>query len=165
MALITCPECNHSVSSAAFTCPSCGYPLKPPPIARKSSGWWWALGCLLIIPVVAYIGLMAAIAIPSFMKARDTAQRNACINNMRQLDAAKEQAALEHSYREGDTIPEKEIDRFLKNGFGGLQCPGGGKYTIHSVGQEPECSIHGKLSEASTRRPMPAGRTGRSGTL
>lgn len=48
-----------------------------------------------IMIVVAIIGLLAAIAIPSFMRARTTSQKNACINNLRQIEAAKDQYALE----------------------------------------------------------------------
>lgn len=49
-----------------------------------------------IMIVVAIIGLLAAIAIPSFMRARTTSQQNACINNLRQIEAAKDQFALEN---------------------------------------------------------------------
>jgi hypothetical protein len=45
--------------------------------------------------VVAIIGLLAAIAIPNFVKARTTSQQNACINNLRLIDASKQQWALE----------------------------------------------------------------------
>ena len=48
-----------------------------------------------IMIVVAIIGLLAAIAIPNFVKARSTSQMNACINNLRQIDGAKQQWALE----------------------------------------------------------------------
>src|SRR5208282_4862712 len=48
-----------------------------------------------IMIVVAIIGLLAAIAIPNFVKARTTSQQNACINNLRLIDAAKQQWALE----------------------------------------------------------------------
>jgi prepilin-type N-terminal cleavage/methylation domain-containing protein len=49
-----------------------------------------------IMIVVAIIGLLAAIAIPNFIRARQTSQTNACINNLRQIDAAKQQWALEN---------------------------------------------------------------------
>ena len=49
-----------------------------------------------IMIVVAIIGLLAAIAIPSFMRARTTSQKNACINNLRQIEAGKDQSALEN---------------------------------------------------------------------
>ena len=43
-----------------------------------------------IMIVVAIIGLLAAIAIPNFVKARGSAQKNACIRNLREIDGAKE---------------------------------------------------------------------------
>jgi prepilin-type N-terminal cleavage/methylation domain-containing protein len=48
-----------------------------------------------IMIVVAIIGLLAAIAVPSFMRARTRSQQNACINNLRQIDGAKEEYAME----------------------------------------------------------------------
>jgi prepilin-type N-terminal cleavage/methylation domain-containing protein len=47
-----------------------------------------------IMIVVAIIGLLAAIAIPSFMKSRLASRTSTCINNLRQLDGAKEQCAM-----------------------------------------------------------------------
>jgi competence protein ComGC len=110
------------------------------------------LGYVQIGFMVIMIPLLAAIAIPSFVKARDTAQSNACINNMRMLDSAKEQAAMVHNYRDGATVPENEVSEYLKNGFSGLVCPKGGRYTINPLGQDPACSEHGTLSEATNRR-------------
>ncbi len=62
-----------------------------------------------IMIVVAIIGLLAAIAIPNFVKARATSQANACINNLRQIDAAANQCALENKsdHRSGHHLPER----------------------------------------------------------
>ena len=57
-----------------------------------------------IMIVVAIIGLLAAIAIPNFVKARATSQANACINNLRQIDAAANQFALEQHKTTGAAI-------------------------------------------------------------
>src|ERR1700689_596398 len=57
-----------------------------------------------IMIVVAIIGLLAAIAIPNFVKARATSQANACINNLRQLDAAVNQYAIEKGLATGATF-------------------------------------------------------------
>lgn len=61
-------------------CPACGTSVSVP---EKKTGLWWGIGCLiaaLAIPfIVAVIGLLAAIAIPAFVKARDTSQRHACV--------------------------------------------------------------------------------------
>lgn len=63
-----------------------------------------------IMIVVAIIGLLAAIAIPSFMRARLTSQQNACINNLRQIEAAKDQFALENGLTNGAPIPASGVD-------------------------------------------------------
>src|SRR5678816_3838454 len=57
-----------------------------------------------IMIVVAIIGLLAAIAIPNFVRARSASQANACINNMRQIDGAIQQSALELGLATGATV-------------------------------------------------------------
>ena len=142
-------------------CPSCGTAINLP---EKKTGLWWGIGCLVaavaMFMIVSVVGLLAAIAIPSFVKARDVSQRNACVNNMRQIDGAKEQAAMQHNYKPGDGVSEQEVSPYIRNGFGGLVCPRGGHYTINAVGEEPACSVHGSMSAAMQatrmRRPPPA---------
>src|SRR5258708_21960218 len=56
-----------------------------------------------IMIVVAIIGLLAAIAIPNFVKARAISQKNACIANMKQVEGAKATWALEMKKNNGDT--------------------------------------------------------------
>jgi len=159
MSLITCPECAKSVSSEAAACPACGHPIKSQPVPAKKTGFWWGLGCLLAVPavliVVAIIGLLAAIAIPSFMRARETSQLNGCVNNMMMIQVAKGKVALAHQYPEGANISESELSQFLKRDFAGLICAKGGRYKVNSVGQDPSCSLHGRLSEASKKRIIP----------
>ena len=160
MALITCPECKHSVSDQAPACPSCGYPIKPVPARGKKTGLWWGLGCLLAVPavlmIIAVVGMLAAIAIPSFVKARSNAQAHACSSNLKQIDAAKNVVVLEHNLREGVNVPEPDLSKFLKNGLDGLVCPGQGQYKINPVGQDPACTVHGKLSEIDPDKVTPA---------
>ena len=85
-----------------------------------------------IMIVVAIIGLLAAIAVPNFVKARNTAQSNACINNMRQIDSAIQQWALENR-KADDADPSAataEIAKWIKGDQLPL-CPSGNKsYTI-----------------------------------
>jgi prepilin-type N-terminal cleavage/methylation domain-containing protein len=98
-----------------------------------------------IMIVVAIIGLLAAIAIPNFVKARTTAQKNACINNLRQIDGAKEQWALEKKVSAGtalDATKEGEVDAYIK-GSKRPTCPAGGTYSYNAVDTSPACSIPG----------------------
>jgi len=67
-----------------------------------------------IMVVVSIIGLLAAIAIPSFLKSRDTAQLNAIFNNLRTIEAAKDQWALENKKGTGDTTNLTTISDYLK---------------------------------------------------
>jgi prepilin-type N-terminal cleavage/methylation domain-containing protein len=96
-----------------------------------------------IMIVVAIIGLLAAIAIPNFVKARTTAQKNACINNLRQIDGAKEQWALENKKKSGDTVAaadETEINKYIKGNARPI-CPAGGSYTYGNVDSNPTCDV------------------------
>lgn len=103
-------------------------------------------GANLLI-TVAVIGLLAAIAIPSFVKARETSQLNACVNNMRIIDSAKEQWAMKSRKMEGDTVNVQGVNQYSKEG-GAPTCPGGGQYEYNRIGESPECSVHGTLSDA-----------------
>jgi len=97
-----------------------------------------------IMIVVAIIGLLAAIAIPNFVKARATAQANACINNLRQIDAAANQFALEKGKTSGSTITlGTDLTPYIKlNTAGSIPgCPAGGTYTEATVGTSPTCSL------------------------
>jgi prepilin-type N-terminal cleavage/methylation domain-containing protein len=99
-----------------------------------------------IMIVVAIIGLLAAIAIPNFVRARTTSQMNACINNLRQIDGAKQQWALEQKQLPTATPDATDIQPYLGRGNNGNLpiCPSGGttfadSYTVNDVATSPEC--------------------------
>jgi len=97
-----------------------------------------------IMIVVAIIGLLAAIAIPNFVKARATSQANACINNLRQIDAAANQFALEKGKTTGASITlTTDLTPYIKlNSANSLPaCPAGGTYAITAVGTNPTCTL------------------------
>src|SRR5713101_3885223 len=86
-----------------------------------------------IMIVVAIIGLLAAIAIPNFVKARTSSQKSACIANLKQIDGAKATWALENKKNNSDTPLTTDL-------FGATlyirdqpSCPGGGVYTLNPV--------------------------------
>src|ERR1041385_8728027 len=94
-----------------------------------------------IMIVVAIIGLLAAIAIPNFIKARTTSQMNACINNLRQIDGAIQQWALENNKVTSASVAYTDISLYLKNS---VICPSGGttfanSYSISDVQTKPTC--------------------------
>jgi competence protein ComGC len=102
---------------------------------------------MVILPAVAVVGALAAIAIPNFVKARTTSQQNACINNLRLFDAAKQQWALENRKQSTDTPTMKDLQIYIGQGQDSKLpvCPAGGEYTIGTVGEKPTCSIPGHV--------------------
>jgi len=94
----------------------------------------------VLLPAVAVPAMLAAIAIPNFVKARATSQENACINNLRQIDAAKQQWALEKSKTATDIPTKEDLLPYMRRW---PVCPAGGTYTIGPVGEKPTCSIPG----------------------
>ena len=95
-----------------------------------------------IMIVVAIIGLLAAIAIPSFQKSRDATRKNSCINNLRQIDSAKEQWALETNASDTATPGSTDITPYIKGGAMPT-CPSAGTYTISAMGTDPSCDVAG----------------------
>jgi hypothetical protein len=100
---------------------------------------------MLVIPVAAVAGAVAAIAIPNFVKARTVSQQNTCINHLRLIDAAKQQWALENRKQSADTPTMKDLQPYLGQGQDGKLpvCPGGGTYKVGAVGEKPTCTIAG----------------------
>jgi prepilin-type N-terminal cleavage/methylation domain-containing protein len=102
-----------------------------------------------IMIVVAIIGLLAAIAIPNFVRARTTSQQNACINNLRLIDSSKQQWALEHNGSNSSTPAGTDIQPYLgRTSSGELPyCPADPSqafttsYTVQNVGTKPTCLI------------------------
>jgi prepilin-type N-terminal cleavage/methylation domain-containing protein len=104
-----------------------------------------------IMIVVAIIGLLAAIAIPNFVRARTTSQQNACINNLRIIDAAKGSWALEQHKQSTDTPADTDLQPYVGRSSGGElpACPNDStqnfdnSYSANNVGTKPVCLILG----------------------
>jgi prepilin-type N-terminal cleavage/methylation domain-containing protein len=101
-----------------------------------------------IMIVVAIIGLLAAIAVPNFVKARTTTQTDACYNNLRQIDGAAQTYALENNKQPNSGYLLTDIQVYLKlDSSGNLPaCPAGGSYGPGlTFGVPPSCTVHGHL--------------------
>jgi len=70
-----------------------------------------------IMIVVAIIGLLAALAIPGFVKARKQSQGRRILNDARQMDAAIDQWALEYGRKDGDTVVTASAATYLKTAW------------------------------------------------
>ena len=95
--------------------------------------------------------VLAVIILPYFYRPRPTSAANACINNLRQIDAAANQFALEHGKTSGEAIHfPNDLTPYIKlNSAGKIPpCPKGGLYYISKVGEIPICSFGNTVTPA-----------------
>ena len=95
--------------------------------------------------VVGLVGLLAAIAVPSMVRARTQSQTQACINNLRQIDDATQQWALNNLQAADAAVSFPDIQPYLK---GGIVCPSAGtgttfanSYTLTTASNKPACNL------------------------
>jgi prepilin-type N-terminal cleavage/methylation domain-containing protein len=94
-----------------------------------------------IMIVVLIIGILMAIAVPNFIQARQSSRKSSCIANLKQMDAGKEQYAMDAKLDSGATVSWANLTpTYMKSQ---PTCPSGGTYTINTVGANPTCSITG----------------------
>ncbi len=114
---------------------------------RKTQSGGFTLVEIMI--VIAIIGMLAAVAIPNFVKAREKAQTTACISNLQQLEGAINTWALSNKKGSGDAVT---MDDIKNSGFIRLDasgnipgCPGGGTYSVTTVDANPTCTMPGHV--------------------
>ena len=105
---------------------------------------------MTLVEILLVSGIMAmliAIAVPNIIAMKERVCRNTCIDNLRQIKAAKEQWALDHSKDYSDTPAAADLNIYIKDGTAGLICPGDASagfdtsYTIKNIGSDPECIV------------------------
>jgi len=94
-----------------------------------------------IMIVVAIIGVLAAVAIPSFKRAIEEARTKACALNRKNIDGAKLQWSVEHKQPLTATPTEEDLfgrDAYIEHK---PDCPAGGAYTLNAVEAKCTCSV------------------------
>jgi prepilin-type N-terminal cleavage/methylation domain-containing protein len=96
--------------------------------------------------VVGILGLLTAVAVPNFVKARETSQKNSCLANLKQIEAAISVWGIEQNHTTGDPIIGAEL--FGANNYIRAlpKCPGDNQaYTLSKVGDNPQVKCTGGL--------------------
>ena len=96
-----------------------------------------------IMIVVLIIGILLAIAVPNFIRAREGSRTKSCIANLKHIDSAKEQWAMDNKKSDGDAVTAGAL--WAAGGYIKSQpaCPSGGTYVVGNIGTNPTCSIAG----------------------
>ncbi len=109
---------------------------------KSTSGGHDYITAMFMVPV----GMVAGMTLPAFIQARTRAQEVSCINNLRMLDAAKEQWAMLHGKVNGEEPDPGGVFEYIRGGMM-PQCPQGGVYSLNPIGTSPQCSIHGSFDD------------------
>lgn len=98
-----------------------------------------------IMIVVLIIGILLAIAVPNFVRARESSRRKACIANLKQIESAKQQWAMDLKKVSTDTPNFTDLVGSGKyiSGTTNPACPSNGTYTIGNIDTLAACSLGG----------------------
>ncbi len=94
-----------------------------------------------VMIVVMITGILISIAVPNFIRARDTSRVKACISNLKKLDGAKEQFAMDTAKGTGDAVVMGDlVPAYIRET---PACPANGSYTVGAIGTSPDCDAAG----------------------
>lgn len=95
-----------------------------------------------IMIVVAIIALLASIAVPNFLRSRKRSQATQIVEDLRQIDSAMDQYAIENNKKSGDSVAWADVQRYIKTGTRLYTSTGkdviGNDFTITSVDSAPK---------------------------
>jgi prepilin-type N-terminal cleavage/methylation domain-containing protein len=93
--------------------------------------------------VVAIFGILIGLAVPNFIKARTRARQQLCIENLSQIESAKQIWGVEQAKKDGDIPTEAQLvgpTLYIKIK---PVCPGSGVYSLNAIGANATCTTEG----------------------
>ncbi len=103
---------------------------------RKRKGGFTLIEIMIVVLIIA---VLLAIAIPNFLRARESSRAKSCQGNLRQIETAKEQWAMDTKAASTATPTEANLAPDYVKSYPG--CPSNGSYTIGNMSTRPTCSI------------------------
>ena len=102
---------------------------------KLGCGFWLVLSLFMAL----LLGLIGLIAPPYFVVAHRVPLKSGCITNLKNIDGAVRQWALENKKQETDTVTTTDILAFLKGSVLPI-CSSGGRYSVSTVSAVPTCT-------------------------
>jgi prepilin-type N-terminal cleavage/methylation domain-containing protein len=96
----------------------------------------WGFTLMELMIVVSIIALLAIMAFPSFSSARSKSQKNACMNNLRQISSGKDRYALDKLGTTPTSLSHM-VPTYINRT---PTCPTRGSYSLRALGTDPTCS-------------------------
>jgi prepilin-type N-terminal cleavage/methylation domain-containing protein len=96
-----------------------------------------------ILITVAIIGILVAVAMPNFVKSRTHARKQLCIENLSQIETAKQLWGLEKGKKDGDLPEDDDLFGPGKHMKAKPNCPGAGRYEVNAIGTIATCTEEG----------------------
>jgi prepilin-type N-terminal cleavage/methylation domain-containing protein len=96
-----------------------------------------------ILIVVAILGILLGLAMPAFLKSRTNARKQVCIENLAQIESAKQLWGVENAKKTGDVPGDDDLigpTRYIKVK---PSCPGAGTYSYNGIGDNAVCTVEG----------------------
>jgi len=116
---------------------------------RKATKAKNAFTLVEIMIVVLIIGILLAIAVPNFVRARESSRAKACIANLKAIDSANSQVAMTNNLPNGQNVALNAIPQLVTAGY--LKslpvCPSSGTYSLTTVNTPPTCSVGGTMGD------------------
>jgi len=97
-----------------------------------------------VMIVVSVVTMLATIAVPKYIRAQTQSQKQSCIYNLKQLDGAVQQWAMDYKKQSSDAVTETAISVYLKNNTIPDE-PASGSYQFTIVSETPTCSLGATL--------------------
>jgi len=108
------------------------------PFGTRRNGGFTLLELMIVVLV---IGIILSIAIPNWMRARESARTQTCVCNMTKIENAKDQHAVESRKSNGDVVAWADIvPAYMKYQ---PECPTDGDYNIQTIGTPTTCTVDG----------------------
>jgi prepilin-type N-terminal cleavage/methylation domain-containing protein len=98
-----------------------------------------------IMIVVLIIGVLMSIAVPSFIQARQSGRKSACLANLKAIETAKEQWAMDNKKANGDPVALTNLVGLTLYIKSTPSCPEAGTYTVNNIGTSPVCTVASHL--------------------